>query len=855
MSNTIKRMGRAGRKAARPDTGILKADLVIGFDSEFVSAEALGEANSLTASALEGLGRKGNHVICYSSAIYSPSTARRASSILHTQGPGHRHRVSFTSFVTACVRGAVEHGLLDREVVTNATTRNKLRIVMVGHFTRADLPGFKDFSRLKRRFDGIRKTYSTVQNPAVFTIKPMGRSIPCTVTLQDTALLAPAGARSLKALGQALGFNKLEVPAVTTEKGETVPGITRMDLVRAQHPEAFDAYAVRDSEIAVEWLLMVAALAEEWGLKKMPCTIGALAVGKLKSLTDRSNSIDLDRFLGLERVAACDGDKMETRPVAVIANNMAMIANSFFGGRNECYVHGVFVGMFTDYDLRGAYTTAMGSHRQKDWDRARHTTDLARVSDLETPAIAHIRFKHPESVRFPVFAVPAENGLVFPLEGETYATNWEITVARNLGCEITVLAGIVFPLVDPEGPRPFVDFTAFVNQERKKHPKKSPQELLAKESGNSLYGKTAQAIAGFKTVNPHRRSVFNTRDGSTGSLEESSISSAPIAAITTGIVRAVLTEIINDLPADAVVASATTDGFLTTASWDDVLLACTGPAASAFSDLRRLVDPAGDPAVVEVKHRASEMCIMKTRGALALVSDGPPILARAGHRLEGTFVTPEEEVRAFYDLFRTRDATTTLKRKDFIPLPDQWRGDTDLVSLDNESRVNLDFDMKRRPVDPHANEGLLRFTTAPWRTVAEFKGYVRRFNKWRAAGNTLKTLEDWQRWHATANGTPDLSTCASRAHAAWKDRSAFEKALVIAAAAPIPGKTRREVVAALAAAGIATTESALKMHTYKRTPLVPVTPGEMTEEDRRKAAVVETVLGELGFYLVSKCRI
>jgi hypothetical protein len=45
------------------------------------------------------------------------------------------------------------------------------------------------------------------------------------------------------------------------------------------------------------------------------------------------------------------------------------------------------------------------------------------------------------------------------------------------------------------------------------------------------------------------------------------------------------------------------------------------------------------------------------------------------------------------------------------------------------------------------------------------------------------------------------------------------------------------------------------MHTYKRTPLVPVTPGEMTEEDRRKAAVVETVLGELGFYLVSKCRI
>ena len=50
------------------------------------------------------------------------------------------------------------------------------------------------------------------------------------VTLFDTRLLAPAGAGSLRALGELLKFDKLSLPDVLDETGKTRPGIERMDL-------------------------------------------------------------------------------------------------------------------------------------------------------------------------------------------------------------------------------------------------------------------------------------------------------------------------------------------------------------------------------------------------------------------------------------------------------------------------------------------------------------------------------------------------------------------------------------------------------------------------------------------------
>lgn len=807
----------------------MRASLVIGVDTEFVRADSLQHANTLSARVVDSLGGKGNSVLCYSAAIHAPSTGRRASAVLHTAGPGYRHRIGFSTFMGACVKAAVDGGLIDPEAVARACKDEKLSIIVVGHFTRADLPGFKDFHRLKRLFDGIRKTYASIQRPAVMDIKPLGRRIPASIALVDTALIAPANARSLKALGNTLGFPKLEIPTVMDEQGRVVPGIERMDIVRRLYPELFEAYAKRDAEVAVEWFLKFTDTCHDWGVSKVPPTVGALAVQKFKAIA-RDAGADIETFLGREKVK---GTRSFT-PVPVLANNAALIANAFFGGRNEAYVHGVYSGALTDYDLKGAYTSGLAQFRTPAWREAEHTTALDRLARVDALTVAHIRFAFPTPVRFPVFAVPVDNGLVFPREGETYATAPELVVALALGASIEVLAGLIIPWAPGIGHRPFVAFTSHINAERKRHPKGTPEELLAKECGNSLYGKLAQGVAAQKTVHRKAVKVFDTRDGTMGDLPESNISNGAYAALTTGLLRAVLTEILNNLPRNANVLSATTDGFLTDASAAEVEAACGGPVARYFGTLRGMVDPKGDTGIIEPKHTAHRVLVMKTRGAISLITDAgaEPILARAGHKLETLFEDKAAEVQEWWRLFKGRDASTELRRRDFIDLASQWHQNEDLVTVDAIARVNLDFDMKRRPVAVHDHDGLIRFSTEPWPDAATYQAEAKRFNCWRALGNTLKTVADWHAFKAAAAGT--------RSGRHTTARTPFERAAIIAAASwPMP---RRRAVEVLAAVGITVTPKALERYRAKAVAVEPVQ--HMTPEDNAKAEALANMVGK-----------
>ena len=70
-----------------------------------------------------------------------------------------------------------------------------------------------------------------------------------------------------------------------------------MDLAAEQHPDAFCAYAVRDAEIAVEWLLWFAKFADQWESTKLPPTIASMGVAKLRSFADRQLPLILGKKL------------------------------------------------------------------------------------------------------------------------------------------------------------------------------------------------------------------------------------------------------------------------------------------------------------------------------------------------------------------------------------------------------------------------------------------------------------------------------------------------------------------------------------------------------------------------------
>ncbi|MGR5470853.1 hypothetical protein ACPV51_26925, partial [Vibrio astriarenae] len=67
-----------------------------------------------------------------------------------------------------------------------------------------------------------------------------------------------------------------------------------------------------------------------------------------------------------------------------------------------------------------------------------------------------------------------------------------------------------------------------------------------------------------------------------------------------------------------------------------------------------------------------------------------------------------------------------------------------------ESRLNLEFDMKREPVNPRNIEidgaPLISFDTKPFKNVFEMRYTRIRFDAWRK-NHCLKTLEDWHDWH------------------------------------------------------------------------------------------------------------
>jgi len=73
----------------------------------------------------------------------------------------------------------------------------------------------------------------------------------------------------------------------------------------------------------------------------------------------------------------------------------------------------------------------------------------------------------------------------------------------------------------------------------------------------------------------------------------------------TGYVRALLAEIMNALPNHVLIFSCTTDGFLSTATRDEIDTACEGVMASAYRKAR--FDVAGSDEIIELKHQTGQL--------------------------------------------------------------------------------------------------------------------------------------------------------------------------------------------------------------------------------------------------------
>lgn len=788
---------------------IADLDLLIGFDTEYTSEHPSAQHGEVLEFDPDTIISKGNRVLCISYALYSPATGQRFSGMVPIP-PSRKRRWSLKQFTEQVLDAALGAGMITPERLRAADDRHPkarrdgLRIILVGHFTRADLPGFSDFNKLKRKFSAVRKTYTTIMSPHVFTARPGRHRAQVSVMMRDTRLLTPAGYGALADIGKMLGLPKLSVPQVRDETGAMVPGIERMDLVQQHHPDAFETYARRDAEVALTYLTKVHELATEVGVPEFPATIGGLAVKMF-----RNGSGDFEGFMG--RVPDPESrSKLILHPA--ITDAQGMWANGFHGGRNQAFAHGIFDApagrQWHDIDVAAAYATAMATIPTIDWDSDSRPRRLEDIATTTAATVSRVRFRFPPETRFPCLPVRAGAGLLFPLEGETTTTGIELVAAIAMGAEIEVLGAHRFEFI-AGGAHEYAGFTARIAELRARFKGSNPLfEKLAKEAGNSLYGKTAQAVAAMRTERPDRSMQFDTLLGERMELPPSPVTSPVHAAITTATIRAVLSEILTSLPADRQVLSVTTDGFLTDATLDEAMAATAGPICAHFKRALQAVAP-GKP-LLEVKHRAATVAVARTRGAFTVTPpegyDVPPISARAGHRLDEAPSDAWAEVAEFVRLFRERGPETELAGKDFISVEDQWMADADLVRLPARRRVNFDYDFGCQPIAVTEAHGLLRFATRPWRCVRAWRVARDAHASLRKAGGHLKGIDDWRRISSEVNSAGGTSiTTAEEGCLLW---------LRAMAAVHLCGKgkamTLKEGAAAITELGLPTTAQQMK---------------------------------------------
>lgn len=718
---------------ASKNVSVISNDLTlhIGFDTEYVF-------NPETRQ---------NDILSYQSYVVLPDNTG-ISNIIYPPDSQKKSRLSFKEFLCQTITPLLETGVI---------TKWPGIINIYAHFIRADIASFANFwSDYKILLKGIRGTVSSFKNRygidfdeqqerRVKTEQIMfdKRTSPprCSnVAFIDTLLITPGG-MGLAECGELLGLPKLTIPAPYS--------ITNMREYLLGDRAGFEAYALRDAEIAVRYALQVRNFcARELMIARVPATIGAMAVSRFtKTLKENNMSpeVCLGTHIKTRELWLTEKQAFRTikNPASVPSRELfeTFPINCYHGGRNECFMMGVTPSdHWYDYDLAGAYTTGLLDILTPDYGNIR----LSKNPDDycgHVMGFALVTFRFPESVPYPSLPVRTDQyGLFFPLSGESWATAPEIELALSLGAEMTIHNGIIVPWIcdtsphNSESTSVFLPFVQQVRENRNRHIKGSLEEKFWKEIGNSLYGKLAQGL--------RAKTAFDTARGLNRSLPPSSVTQPFFAAHVTGFIRAVAGELMNALPSDSSVVSVTTDGFLTNCPLNKINM--SGPLSSRFQSLCDIVDPGSS--MLTCKHEVSQLIAMKTRGQLTYraIQGKPVVHARAGVK------PPADIPRSDYndymvDLYLNRLPGQTLSRSTLISTREMWLSESDLVSREQDIRLNLEFDFKRQPVQPAMNEGHLLMFSRPWDNMEEALQQRSLFDDWRQT-HTLKTLADWDDW-------------------------------------------------------------------------------------------------------------
>lgn len=156
--------------------------------------------------------------------------------------------------------------------------------------------------------------------------------------------------------------------------------------------------------------------------------------------------------------------------------------------------------------------------------------------------------------------------------------------------------------------------------------------------------------------------------------------------------------------------------------------------------------------MLKVKHAARQILPMRTRAVATLMIDAESA-SKYGVLLAKGSISPPESVQDrnqyMVNLYADRRAGQKTMTRPFVSIRDQMVHGRDVVRLERLTTMNLEFDLKREPINPrmvrYPGGEHLAFDTRAWPDLMEAELARGLFDEWRK-GRCLKTLQDWADW-------------------------------------------------------------------------------------------------------------
>lgn len=633
-------------------------------------------------------------------------------------------------------------------------------LYVIMHESSADLSMLNDFSRYKDCFNVVGRSFVTMGKPFELKnhIDDLEQSpewifrnneslVGSRVFFRDTALIAPAGAKSLSEIGKIYGdeFRKIDI-------GNYRAG--NMSNLRTTDPELFNKYAIQDAIIALKHGISMEEFYLTLGKTGVPLTNSGIGKSYVENewLKSRYPGYQLDSDILIGDLGISLTPK-KSRDID-FSKYIVLFMASYRGGRNESFMYGFdSKNKWFDYDLTSCYSTVMSLLGTPDYEYVRvlNGKELNAMKDFEFLFgyyCIEVNFAFPSNIKYPCIPTRVDDDVdIYPLKGSSIITGLEYIIAKSMGCKITVKNCVYVPFKstrdkdkdDKPNPKrysesmltkyttPFRNIVKELQSLRRKYPKKSFYNLLYKEIANSIYGLIAMGLSG--------KNKFDTTSKSYKKIQGNFLTNPLLASYITGFVRALIAECLHNVNIlGGKVVSVTTDGFICNIEdLESKILASDKTSTTllkVYRDLRKMltieydekgvVTNPGDPSALEVKNvEENGLLSWKTRGQMG--SSGS-IIAATGYQHKGA--DREQLFNNFRDIITNDQESKVFNyvSQRLIGAVDVYRKDCNVMVVYSDRRYELSYDDKRSIIENNVENQFL--DSKPWPTVEEYR-YIR----------------------------------------------------------------------------------------------------------------------------------